>query len=46
MTPAQIEKKLQSSKLTKVIHAKKHLGKVKWNEDPLAYQKKKRSEWD
>ena len=29
----------------KVIQAKKHLGKVAWGEDALAYQKRKRNEW-
>lgn len=36
-------KKLKPSKAFKASHFK---GKVKWDEDPLAYQKRIRSEWD
>ena len=45
VTPQQVEKKLHRRKPTKVIRAKKHLGKVKWGEDALTYQKRKRNEW-
>lgn len=45
-TPKAVEKKLRGRKATKVIDAKKHLGKVKWGEDALTYQKRKRNEWD
>jgi hypothetical protein len=41
----QVNELLLNRKPTKVIQAKKHLGKVKWGEDPLAYQKRKRNEW-
>lgn len=46
MKPEEVEKKLRTRKKTKVLRAKDHLGKVKWNEDPLAYQIRKRNEWD
>jgi hypothetical protein len=42
---ADVDKKLLARKPTKVIVAKRHLGKVKWAEDALAYQKRKRNEW-
>ncbi len=45
-TPKQLNEGLANRKSTKVIRAKKHLGKVKWGEDALAYQKRKRNEWD
>lgn len=45
ITPEQVEKELRNRKPTKVIRTKKHLGKVKWGQDALAYQKKKRNEW-
>jgi len=37
---------LNKVKPAKQFNAKKHLGKIKWNEDPLEYQKKIRNEWD
>ena len=45
ISPEQIEKKLRRREPTKVIRAKKHLGKVAWGEDALTYQKRKRNEW-
>jgi hypothetical protein len=45
-TSKQLNEKLLNRKPAKVIQAKKHLGKVNWGEDPLAYQKRKRNEWD
>jgi len=33
-------------KHSKKFDAKRHLGKVKWNEDALSYQKRIRGEWD
>jgi hypothetical protein len=45
-TPKEVDKKLRSRKPTKVINAKKHLGKVSWGEDALTYQQRKRNEWD
>ena len=40
-----LKKQLTSTANKKVFDAKKHLGKVKWNEDAVAYQKKMRNEW-
>lgn len=37
---------LRKIKHTKKLNAKRHLGKVKWGEDALEYQKKLRDEWD
>jgi hypothetical protein len=37
---------LNNVKPVKRLNAKKHLGKVKWNEDPLEYQKRIRDEWN
>ena len=37
---------LQKMKYRKKLDAKRHLGKVKWNEDALKYQKRLRDEWD
>jgi len=37
---------MSKKKHTKKLNAKRHLGKVKWNEDPLEYQKRVRNEWD
>jgi len=37
---------LNKVKPVKRFDAKKHLGKVKWNEDPLEYQKRIRDEWN
>ncbi len=37
---------LKKLKQTKKLDAKRYLGKVKWNEDALEYQKKLRNEWD
>ena len=37
---------LNKIKHTKKLDAKKHLGKVKWEEDAVAYQRKLRDEWD
>jgi hypothetical protein len=36
---------LTKVKPVKRFNANKHLGKVKWNEDPLEYQKRIRDEW-
>ncbi|MBX2895781.1 MAG: hypothetical protein KF763_10085 [Cyclobacteriaceae bacterium] len=46
LSPKQLNEKLLNRKPAKVIQAKKHLGKVKWGEDALTYQKPKRNEWD
>ena len=37
---------LSKIKHTKKLDAKQHLGKVKWEEDAVAYQRKLRDEWD
>ncbi len=37
---------LDKIKPVKQFDAKKHLGKVKWDEDPLDYQKRIRDEWN
>ena len=37
---------LKKIKHSKKLNAKRHLGKVKWNEDALEYQQKVRNEWD
>jgi hypothetical protein len=44
-------KKHLNDELQKIVSSKKfdarqHLGKVKWGEDALEYQKKLRDEWD
>ena len=37
---------LRKIKPVKKLNAKLHLGKVKWNEDGTAFQKRLRDEWD
>ncbi len=44
-TRQEIEKLLSSLKPRKIFHAKEFLGKIKWGEDALQYQKKIRDEW-
>lgn len=46
MSKEKLNDVLRKLKLTKKLDAKRHLGKVKWDEDALAYQKKLRDEWD
>ena len=46
MKSKDIEKLLQNLKPRKLFHAQRFLGKVKWNEDALAYQKRIRNDWD
>ena len=46
-----MEKKELDEALRKIKHSRKfnaslHLGKVKWGEDALAYQKRLRNDWD
>jgi hypothetical protein len=46
-----INKKKINELLKNLVHikkldAKRHLGKVKWNEDALLFQKRLRDEWD
>jgi hypothetical protein len=40
-----LKKKLTIATTKKLFDGKKHLGKVKWNKDAVAYQKKMRNEW-
>jgi hypothetical protein len=44
--PKNLTEALKRIKPTKMFNAKKHLGKVKWEEDPVEYQKRIRNEWD
>ncbi len=44
--PAKLNEMLRELKQKKKMVAKRYLGKVKWGEDALAYQKKMRNEWD
>jgi hypothetical protein len=37
---------LNKVKPVKRFNANKHLGKVKWNEEPLEFQKRIRDEWN
>jgi len=46
MGKKKLDEVLQKIKHTKKLDAKRHLGKVKWNEDALAFQKKLRDEWN
>ncbi|WP_352422054.1 hypothetical protein [Proteiniphilum sp.] len=46
MKRQEIEKLLQHMKPRKLFLANRFVGKVKWNEDALAYQKRLRNEWD
>jgi hypothetical protein len=41
----EIEKMFLNQKPRKVFHSKSFLGKLKWGEDALLYQKKLRYEW-
>jgi hypothetical protein len=42
----QADKLLSKLKPQKTFQAQRFLGKVKWGEDALQYQKKLRDEWD
>ena len=42
----KINRLLNEIKPTKIFDAKKFAGKIQWNEDPVAYQKRLRNEWD
>jgi hypothetical protein len=46
MDKNKFNEELKKLKQTKKLDAKRYLGKVKWNEDALEYQKKLRNEWD
>jgi hypothetical protein len=41
-----LDNALKKIKPAKAFKAFKHLGKVKWNEDALEYQKRLRNEWN
>jgi len=41
----EIDKKLSSLKPRKQFNSKLYLGKIKWGEDALVYQKSIRNEW-
>jgi hypothetical protein len=44
-SPKKLSEALQKMKPSKTFQAKNHLGKVKWNEDAIDYQKRIRDEW-
>jgi hypothetical protein len=46
MPKKALNEALKKIKPTRQLDAKRHLGKVKWGEDALEYQKKLRDEWD
>jgi hypothetical protein len=46
MSKEKLNEVLRKLKLTKKLDAKRYLGKVNWDEDALAYQKRLRDEWD
>ncbi|MCH8557463.1 MAG: hypothetical protein LAT84_06575 [Balneolia bacterium] len=45
-TGKELDKKIRQIKPAKVFKSSEHYGKVKWEEDPVVYQKSKRYEWD
>jgi len=45
-SPKLLSEALSNIKPGKLFDAKKFLNKVKWDEDPVEYQKRLRSEWD
>ena len=42
----KINKLIKDIKPAKVFVAEKFAGKIKWDEDPLEYQKRTRNEWN
>ena len=42
----EVDKLLSNLKSRKAFKSKKFLGKIKWGEDALAYQKRLRNEWE
>jgi hypothetical protein len=42
----EIDKLISKYKPVKTFDAKKFAGKIKWDEDPVQYQKRIRNEWD
>lgn len=45
-SPKILTEALKKVKPLKTLDAKRHLGKVKWDENPIEYQKRIRNEWD
>ena len=46
MGKKKLNQELKKKKPARVLDAKRHAGKVKWNEDALTWQKRVRREWD
>lgn len=46
METKKLDEALRKIKHSKKLNAKLHLGKVKWGEDALVYQKRLRDGWD
>ena len=46
MEKKKLNEALSKIKYSKKFDAKRHLGKVKWGEDALDFQKRLRDEWD
>ena len=46
MEKKKLNEALRKMKHSRKFNAKLHLGKVKWDEDALAYQKRLRNDWD
>lgn len=46
MTKEEFQKKLAEMKPTKIFDSTKYCGKVKWDENPLEFQKRMRNEWN
>jgi len=46
MNKKSMDEVLRKIKQSKKLNAKQYLGKVKWDEDALAYQKRVRDEWN
>ena len=42
----KINKQIQNIKPSKIFASKNFAGKIKWNEEPLEYQKRLRNEWN
>ncbi|HEY0261733.1 MAG TPA: hypothetical protein VGB95_01815 [Chitinophagales bacterium] len=42
----KVNELIKEFKPTKVFDPKKFAGKIMWNEEPLAFQKRLRNEWD
>ena len=42
----EIDRLLNEIKPVKIFDARKFAGKIQWDEDPVAYQKRMRNEWN